>query len=72
MAVSYTTVLQELNISIFGICPVFVKIVIRRLFLKEEMKDLPNYKVKLFERDSILNNLMVKTRQFIERFYIGL
>ena len=37
---SYTTVLQELNISIFGICPVFVKTVIRRLFLKEEMKDL--------------------------------
>lgn len=37
---SCTTVLQELNISIFGICPVFVKTVIRRLFLKEEMKDL--------------------------------
>ena len=44
----------------------------KRLPRKEEMKDLPNYKVKLFERDSILNNLMVKTRQFIERFYIGL
>lgn len=37
---SCTTVLQELNISIFGICPVFVKTVIRRLFLKEKMKDL--------------------------------
>lgn len=37
---SYTTVLQELNISIFGICPVFVKTGIRILFLKEEMKDL--------------------------------
>lgn len=45
---SCTTVLQELNISIFGICPVFVKTVIRRLFLKEEMKDL--YRCSFFSR----------------------
>ena len=44
----------------------------KRLPRKEEMKDLPNYKVKLFDRDSVLTNLLVKTRQLIERFYIGM
>lgn len=44
----------------------------RRLPRKEELKDLPNYKVKLFERDNVFNGLLVKTRQFIEKFYIGL
>jgi type I restriction enzyme R subunit len=44
----------------------------RRLPRKEELKDLPNYKVKLFERDHVFNGLLVKTRQFIEKFYIGL
>ena len=38
---------------------------------KEELKDLPNYKVKLFERDNVFTNLLVKTRQLIERFYVG-
>ncbi|HFF4923055.1 type I restriction endonuclease subunit R [Acinetobacter baumannii] len=38
---------------------------------KEELKDLPNYKVKLFERDNVFTNLLVKTRQLIERFYTG-
>jgi type I restriction enzyme R subunit len=36
------------------------------------MKELPNFKVKLFERDNVLTNLMVKTRQLIEKFYVGL
>lgn len=44
----------------------------KRMPRKEEMKDLPNYKVKLFERDSVLTNLLVKTRQLIEKFYVGL
>ena len=38
----------------------------QRLPRKEEMKELPNFKVKLFERDNVLTNLMVKTRQLIE------
>lgn len=42
-----------------------------RLPRKEELKDLPNYKVKLFERDNVFTNLLVKTRQLIERFYTG-
>ncbi|WP_168390435.1 type I restriction endonuclease subunit R [Acinetobacter indicus] len=43
----------------------------QRLPRKEELKDLPNYKVKLFERDNVLTSLMVKTRQLIEKFYVG-
>ncbi|WP_151690408.1 type I restriction endonuclease subunit R [Acinetobacter junii] len=43
----------------------------KRLPRKEEMKELPNYKVKLFERDGVLTNLLAKTRQLIERFYVG-
>lgn len=38
---------------------------------KEELKDLPNYKVKLFEWDNVFSNLLIKTRQFIEKFYVG-
>ncbi|WP_314914487.1 type I restriction endonuclease subunit R [Acinetobacter harbinensis] len=44
----------------------------QRLPRKEELKDLPNYKVKLFERDTVFSNLLVKTRQLIEKFYNGL
>ncbi|MFV7480308.1 type I restriction endonuclease subunit R [Acinetobacter junii] len=44
----------------------------KRLPRKEEMKELPNYKVKLFERDGVLTNLLAKTRQLIEKFYTGL
>lgn len=44
----------------------------KRLPRKEEMKELPNYKVKLFERDNVLSSLLIKTRQLIERFYVGL
>lgn len=43
----------------------------KRLPRKEELKDLPNYKVKLFERDNVFTHLMVKTRQLIEKFYVG-
>lgn len=43
----------------------------KRLPRKEELKDLPNYKVKLFERDNEFSKLLVKTRQLIEKFYIG-
>lgn len=43
----------------------------KRLPRKEELKDLPNYKVKLFERESVFNDLIVKTRQLIDKFYVG-
>ncbi|UNT63675.1 type I restriction endonuclease subunit R [Acinetobacter towneri] len=43
----------------------------KRLPRKEELKDLPNYKVKLFERESIFSNLLVKTRKLIDKFYVG-
>lgn len=43
----------------------------QRLPRKEELKDLPNYKVKLFERESVFSNLLAKTRQLIEKFYTG-
>lgn len=36
----------------------------KRLPRKEELKELPNFKVKLFERDNVFTNLLVKTRQF--------
>ena len=44
----------------------------KRLPRKEELKELPNFKVKLFERDNVFTNLLVKTRQLIEKFYVGL
>lgn len=43
----------------------------KRLPRKEELKDLPNYKVKLFERDNVFSNLLVKTQQLIETFYVS-
>ena len=43
----------------------------KRLPRKEELKDLPNYKVKLFERENVFSTLLVKTRQLIEKFYVG-
>ena len=44
----------------------------KRLPRKEEITNLPNYKVKLFDRENVFNHLLVKTRQFIEKFYVGL
>lgn len=44
----------------------------KRLPRKEELKELPNFKVKLFERDNVFTNLLLKTRQLIEKFYVGL
>ena len=44
----------------------------KRLPRKEELKDLPNFKVKLFERETVFNQLWHKTKQFIQTFYIGL
>ena len=44
----------------------------KRLPRKDELKDLPNYKVGLFNRDTVLNKLMIQTHQLIERFYMGL
>ena len=44
----------------------------KRLPRKEELKDLPNYKVKLFERESVFNQLWDRTRKFIQTFYTGL
>jgi type I restriction enzyme R subunit len=43
----------------------------QRLPCKEEPKDLPNFKVKLFERENVLSNLLLKTRKLIEKFYVG-
>ncbi len=33
---------------------------------------LPNFKVKLFERENVFSSLLLKTRQFIEKFYTRL
>ncbi|MFW2065377.1 type I restriction endonuclease subunit R [Acinetobacter johnsonii] len=44
----------------------------KRLPRKEELKDLPNFKVKLFERENVFNQLWDKTKQFIQTFYTGL
>jgi type I restriction enzyme, R subunit len=44
----------------------------QRLPRQEELTDLPNFKVKLFERENVLSTLLAKTRQFIEKFYTGL
>jgi type I restriction enzyme R subunit len=43
----------------------------KRLSRKKELKDWSNSKVKLFEGDNVFSNLLVKTRQLIEKFYIG-
>lgn len=42
----------------------------KRLSRKEELKNLPNYKVKLIERFYVFSNFLLKTRQLIERFYV--
>lgn len=44
----------------------------QRLPRQEELTDLPNFKVKLFERENVFSALLAKTRQFIEKFYTGL
>ena len=44
----------------------------KRLPRKEELKDLPNFKVKLFERENVFNQLWDRTRKFIQTFYTGL
>ena len=44
----------------------------KRLPRQEELSDLPNFKVKLFERENVFSSLLLKTRQFIEKFYTGL
>ena len=41
----------------------------KRLPRKEELKELPTYKVRLFERDNVFTNLLVKTRQLIGKFF---
>jgi len=38
---------------------------------QEELKDLPNFKVGLFKREIVFSDLLAKTRQFIEKFYVG-
>lgn len=43
----------------------------QRLPRKEELKMLPNFKVKLFDREQVFSNLLQKTKQFIEKFYTG-
>ena len=44
----------------------------KRLPRQDEMKELPNFKVGLFQRESLFNSLVAKTRSFIERFYVGM
>lgn len=44
----------------------------KRLPRKEELKDLPKFKIKLFERENVFNQLWDKTRKFIQAFYTGL
>lgn len=44
----------------------------QRLPRKDELADLPNYKVGLLERTTVLSHLMNKTHQLIERFYQGM
>ncbi len=44
----------------------------KRLPRQEELKDLLNFKVGIFKRESVFNDLLNKTRQFIEKFYVGL
>lgn len=41
----------------------------KRLSNRNEIQALPNYKVKLFERNALHNCLINKTRQFIQKFY---
>ncbi len=43
----------------------------QRMPRKEELIVLPNFKVGLFKREGILNDLLSKTRQFIDKFYKG-
>ena len=43
----------------------------KRLPRQEELMDLLNFKVGLFKRESVLTNLLNKTRQFIEKFHVG-
>lgn len=42
----------------------------KHLLRKEELKDSPNYKVKLFERDNVFKHLLIRTQQLIEKFYV--
>ena len=44
----------------------------KRLSNRNEIQALPNYKVKLFERNALHNRLINKTRQFIQKFYTEL
>ena len=44
----------------------------KRLPRQDEMKELPNFKVGLFQRESLFNSLVAKTLSFIERFYMGM
>ena len=43
----------------------------KRMPRTEEIKDLPNFKIKFFERENVLSHLLGKTRNFIEKFYKG-
>lgn len=43
----------------------------KRIPRKDELTKLPNYKMKLSQRSSILDQLVAQTRAFIEKFYMG-
>ena len=44
----------------------------KRLPNRKEVQELPNYKVRLFDRNTLHNRLINKTRQFIQKFYTEL
>ena len=44
----------------------------QRLPSREDVKDLPITRPKISERNTMMNTLVLKTRNFIEKFYRGL
>lgn len=44
----------------------------KRLPSREDVTDLPITRPKISERKTLMNTLVVKTRQFIDKFYTGL
>lgn len=44
----------------------------KRLPSREDVKDLPINRPKISERNTMMNTLVLKTRNFIEKFYRGL
>ena len=69
---AYQALCEKENLNV----TVFEKIIndyhyTKRMPRKDELTKLPNYKMKLSERSSILDQLLIKSRAFIEKFYMG-